>query len=430
MLNNVDLLLQQIRLLDPLTQTDQRADVLILEGKIQEISPHLTQIPDNLTKVAADHLILAPGLVDLYSHSGEPGYEERETLQTLTESAIAGGFSRLSILPTTTPSIDNATTLNGLKQRVQSLCQGSSLQVQFWGSLTLNAKGQQMAELKELIASGVIGFTDNAPIPHFGLLRRLLEYLNPFRIPIALVPLNRELQGNGVIREGKESILYGLTGNPAISETSALTAILEVVEATQTPVHLMRISTRRGVELIAEAKAKGLPITASVAWMHLLLNTLDIASYNPNLRLEPPLGNPSDQEALREGVKKGIIDAIAVDHTPYTYEEKTVSFAEAPAGAIGLELILPLLWENLVIKGDWSPLTLWQALSLNPSRCLYQDPPTCQVGQSEDYILFAPHCQWQVEGMSLHSLAMNTPWWEKTLTGKVISPQQLKLKQG
>lgn len=222
------------------------------------------------------------------------------------------------------------------------------------------------------------------------------------------------------MREGEASISYGLTGDPEISETSALMAILELVALTKTPVHIMRISTTRSVELIAQAKEKGLPITASVTWLHLIGNSEAIRDYNPNWRLDPPLGNISDQKALIDGVREGIIDAIAVDHTPYTYEEKTVPFADAPSGAIGLELVLPLLWQTFVVSGKWSALTLLKALSSNPAKCLNQEPISCEIGQKAQLILFNPQKTWTVGSDTLYSLAQNTPWWGKELTGKVI----------
>jgi dihydroorotase len=222
------------------------------------------------------------------------------------------------------------------------------------------------------------------------------------------------------MREGETSIRFGLPGDPAISETTALATILEIVGEINTPVHLMRISTRRGVELIREAKMRGLPITASVTWLHLLLNTGSIASYHPSLHLAPPLGNESDRKALIAAIKEGIIDAIAIDHRPYTYEEKTVSFAEAPPGAIGLELALPLLWEKLVITGQLSALQLWQALSLNPCHCLQQKPASLTPGNPAEAILFHPQTSWKVTANNLQSLSHNTFWLNQTITGKVL----------
>ena len=337
---------------------------------IQGIEAHFYPIPDETTVIDAQGLIFAPGLVDLYSYSGEPGYEERETFQTLGASAIAGGFSQVAILPNMQPSLDNPSTLTLIQQKLARLDPQQSPQFHFWGNLTLDGKGEQLTELAELAETDIIGFTDAKPLRNESLLQRALEYLQPLNKPVALFPVNLTLRGNGVMREGSASIRFGLPGDPVMSESSAIASILEMVSATQTPVHLMRISTARGVELIAEAKSRNLPITASVSWMHLLLNTEKIGSYNPNCHLNPPLGNEPDRLALIQGVKTGVLDAIAVDHRAYTYEEKTLAFAESPPGSIGLELALPCLWQNLVETRELNALELWQALSINPLKCL------------------------------------------------------------
>ncbi len=413
-------LLQQVRVLDPVSGTDQLSDVLIAEGVIKAVEPKIAEIPADTTVRNCRGLILAPGLVDLYSHSGEPGFEERETWSSLMEAAAAGGFTRLAILPDTVPPLDNPSGIARLRQQVLGQKPPSPPDLYCWGALTQGVEGQQMTELAELAEAGVIGFADGRPISNLALLRRLLEYLQPLGKPVALWACDRQLAGNGVMREGVQSIRFGLPGSPAIAESAALTAILELVAAIATPVHLMRISTRRSVELIEDAKAKGLPVTASTTWMHLLLNTEDLGSYDPNLRLAPPLGNPDDQAALIRGVKEGIIDAIAIDHTPYTYEEKTVAFAEAPAGAIGLELALPLLWHTLVETGDWSALELWQRFSTNPAICLGQTPSAIAKEQPAELVLFNPQETWKVEKNTLKSQSTNTPWLGQDLTGRVV----------
>jgi dihydroorotase len=277
-----------------------------------------------------------------------------------------------------------------------------------------------MTELAELAMANIVGFADGKPLNNMALIRRLLEYLKPLGQPIALWACDLGLAGNGVMREGQESIQFGLVGVPTIAETTALSALLECVETTGTPVHLMRVSTARSVELIRLAKDRGVPVTASTPWMHLLLNSEAVGSYDPNLRLNPPLGNPVDQEALINGLQAGILDAIAIDHTPYTYEEKTVAFAEAPAGAIGLELALPLLWQGLVETGRCSPLELWRSLSTHPAECLNQKPTSISPGQPVDLTLFDPHQAWIADRRSLQSLSSNTPWLEQPITGRVL----------
>jgi dihydroorotase len=420
-------LLQHVRVLDPVSGTDQLADVLIVDGVIKAVETAISDLPADTSVRDCRGLILAPGLVDLYSHSGEPGFEERETWLSLLEAALAGGFTRLAILPDTVPPLDDPSGLAALHQKMQALQQARTQAIlpplpllYSWGALTQGVEGQQMTELAEVAASGVVGFTDGRPIANLGLLRRMLEYLQPLGKPVALVPCDPKIAGNGVMREGVQSLRYGLPGNPAIAESSALAAILEIVADIRTPVHLMRISTRRSVELIEEAKARGLPITASTTWMHLLFNTEAVGSYDPNLRLEPPLGNPIDQAALLRGVREGIIDAIAIDHTPYTYEEKTVAFAEAPPGAIGLELALPLLWHTLVEKGDWSALELWQRISTKPAICLQQSPSAIAPEQAAELVLFNPQETWNVEKHALKSHSHNTPCVGQPLTGRVM----------
>ncbi len=412
-------LLRQVRILDPTNQSDRIADVLIINQKIASIDSNLTDFPPNTQIIDGQKLVLGTGLVDLYSHSGEPGNETRETLQTLAASAAAGGFTQIAVLPDTMPRIDNSQILNALQQKTQYLGNDKFPQMHFWSAISSGREQKQMTELAEL-SPHTIGFSDRFALADLPFLKQALEYLQPLQKPVAIDVSSNELTGQGVIREGVNSVHYGLVGNPDYSESSAIAAILEIVASIQTPVHLMRVSTARGVELIAEAKQRGVPITASTTWMHLLFSTADLASYDPNLRLEPPLGNPHDLQILQEGVQAGIIDAIAIDHQGYTYEEKTVAFSEAPTGAIGLQLALPILWQKFVTTQKWSALQLWQALSTNPQLCLQQTPNSLALNTRE-FILFEPEKIWTVNHQNIYSLSINTPWWGQQIRGKTIS---------
>jgi dihydroorotase len=404
-------LLRQIRFLDAVAERDRTVDVLLEADTILAVEDGL-DAPADATVQEASGLIVGTGLVDLYSHSGEPGFESRETLESLGQAAIAGGFTHLALLPDTQPVLDEPSVLQWFRAHAPA-----ALHLHHWGALTVGAAGSQMAELADLAAAGVVGFADGQPLQNPLLVQRLLEYGAVFHKPIALWGCDRTLAANGVVREGVESMQLGLPGSPAIAETTALTTILELVEATGTPVHLMRLSTARGVELVQAAKAKGLPITTSTTWMHLLLDVTAVRSYNPNLRLDPPLGNPADRAALIAGVNARVIDAIAIDHTPYTYEEKTVAFAEAPPGAIGLELALPLLWHTLVATDQIPALTLWRCLSSHPARCL----GLSLSPSPRDLILFDPAHSWTVTSSTLKSRSSNTPWLEQPITGRVIA---------
>lgn len=415
-------LLQKVRVIDPTSGTDQIADVLIADGTIQAVAHQISDINSDTQIKNCQGLILGTGLVDLYSHSGEPGFEERETLSSFLKAAAAGGFTRVNILPDTSPVIDNPAMVAQLHKSGGDKNVIPHLHI--WGAITLDLAGKQLTELADLAAAGVVGFTDNQPLDNLGLVRRVLEYLQPLNKPVAFLPGDRLLSANGVVREGAEALRLGLPPIPASAETTAIAALIELVASIGTPVHIMRVSTARSVELIASAKAAGLPITASTTWMHLLLDTKVIKSYHTSLHLEPPLGNSSDVAALRHGVKRGIIDAIAVDHAPHTYEEKVQAFAESLPGAIGLELALPLLWQNLVETGEFTALELWRAVSTNPAKCLGQKPSTITPNQPAEIILFNPQETWKLEQKNLHTLSINTPWLGQQITGRVVQIQQ------
>ncbi|MEH2411493.1 dihydroorotase [Nostoc sp.] len=422
-------LLQQVRVIDPVSEIDGLFDVLIADGYIQAVASRISDISSDTQIRDCQGLVLGTGLVDLYSHSGEPGFEERETLLSLLQAAAAGGFTRINILPDTSPAIDNPALVAQLQQRraegqrsrgaEESLHSYSPL-LYLWGAITLDVAGKQMTELADLASAGVVGFTDGKPLENLALVRGVLEYLQPLGKPVAFWPSDRQLVANGVMREGSDALRFGLPPIPASAETTAIAAMLELVATIGTPVHIMRVSTSRSVELIASAKAAGLPITASTTWMHLLLDTKAVKSYNTSLHLDPPLGNLRDVAALRAGVRAGVIDAIAIDHTPYSYEEKVQAFAEAPAGAIGLELALPLLWQYLVETGEFTALELWRALSSSPAQCLGQKISAIVPHQPAELTLFDPQQTWKVERKSLYTLSQNTPWLGQQLKGHVV----------
>ncbi|MGC1306920.1 MAG: dihydroorotase [Phormidesmis sp.] len=395
---------------------DGTGDVLIVEGRLEAIAPFISDHPNDVTIIDGRGQFLGPGLIDLYSQSGEPGNEPRETYDSLARAAAAGGFTRVGLLPNTQPAVDTVSALAAVHQIRQA---ENSAKLMPWAAITLGAEGAQLNELAELAQAGALGFTDGLPITNPALLRRLLEYAQPLQKPIALWPCDRKLAAKGVVREGVDSLRLGLKGVSAIAETTALATLLECVAEIPALVHIMRLSTARSVDLIRRAKADGLPISASVPWHHLIFDTQDLKSYDPNLRHDPPLGRPADRQALIAGVAEGVIDAIAIDHSPYTYEEKTVAFDAAPPGAIGLELALPVLWQTFVASGQWSPAQLWQCLSEGPAQCLGLTLNELKVGNAAELTLFDPRISWQVRVDELRSLASNTPWLHQSLQGKV-----------
>jgi dihydroorotase len=412
-------LLQQVRLIDPTQGIDRLSDLLIVEGKIKAIAESITEYPDQTKITNGKGSIVGTGLVDLYSHAQEPGNEGRESLLNIMQAASSGGFTQVGILPDTTPRINRVEILNALQQKSDLIAQQQSSQLKFWGAASLDNSRQQLSELAELKPK-IIGYSDRFNFSNLSLFKQLLEYVQPWQKTVAISLEQNELTADGVIREGETSIRYGMSGNPRFSESAIIAAVLEIVAEIPTPVHIMRVSTKRGVELIADAKQRNISVTASTTWMHLLWDSSAVGSYDPNLRLEPPLGEEKDQEALIVGIKQGIIDAIAIDHQAYTYEEKTVPFGLAPSGVVGLEFALPLLWEQLVATQKLSALELWQALSTHPSICLQQKPSQILPEQNANLILFDPQKTWIANSETLKSPATNTPYYQQQIIGKVI----------
>jgi dihydroorotase len=383
----------QVRWLDPSQGIDQEC-LVNLGTDVQVIQ----ELPLGSTKK-----VLMPGLVDLYSHSGEPGHEERETLASLIKGARAGGFVEVAILPDTEPVIDDPALVSWLKKQVPSL--------HIFASLTMGAQGKELVDTEELLRAGAIGFTAENALEDLTLTRRFLEYLGPKAAPVLLWPQHPGL-AKGVAREGVWSTELGLTGVPVQAETIAVSTILDLITLTGTPVHLMRLSCQESVERIRAAKAKGLPVTCSVTVAHLLHTVEELVSFDPHLRVNPPLGTLEDQAALIAGLADGTVDAIATDHSPWTYEEKVVPFAVAPPGMVMLELALPLLWMHLVETKKLKALDLIRALTTGPRAIL-------GLPSSPSWVLFDPQTTWTVNGQTLQSLSQATPWWGRTVQGRV-----------
>jgi dihydroorotase len=384
------------------------ADVFVDADRQIHTDFDLSQIPEDSAVYERSGVVFGTGLIDLYSNSSEPGHESRETIAEIVQAARNGGFATVGILPNTLPAIDDITALEFWRNVRQK--HGDMLRP--WGAITKGLEGKQLTDMTEL-ADTVIGFTDSKPITNLLLVRRAMEYLKPLGKLIALFPQNAELAGNGVIREGRWSLQYGMTGYPIAAETAALAALIEIVRLTKAPTHFMRISTAQSVELIARAKNDGLPITASTTWLHLCHCDRDLENYDPNLRLNPPLGSESDRLALIAGIKSGAIDSIAIDHTACAYEEKVVPFEVAPIGAIGLELALPVLWQNLVLSRLLTAAELWQSLSINPAKCL-------GIANPKSSILFDPCQEWLVNGNAIASPSKNSNYMGRSLLGKVL----------
>ena len=410
--------LRQIRILDPQSDIDRIGDIWIDRGTVAAIAFPLTSIPEGAEVIDAQDWVIGPGLVDLYAQPGEPGFEQRETFESLGKAALAGGFTQVALLPNTHPVVDDGDRVQAIGDRTHL---GMTPQWHPLAAVTQGAKGTTLTELAELAAAGAAGFCDGYPLGDLMLLRRLLEYSQMLNKPLLLWPQSRQLAG-GAMLEGEWSARLGVVGISPMAEPTAVAQILELVRETGTPVHLMRLSQARSFQLVAQAQVDGVSVTTSTSWMHCLLADRDIQklNYHPALHLHTPLGTEGDREAAVAALRDGVLTAIATDHSPYTFEEKTVPFALAPPGAIGLELALPLLWHGLVEGEHLSGLQLWRGLSTGPARVLGLPAVSMDLHQPANLTILALNNGWTVGATTLQSLSAATPWWGETITGKVL----------
>ena len=403
------------RLIDPKNNIDRVADLYIAAGKVVGVG----NMPDDFhanREIDATNLIVCPGFIDLAARLREPGYEYLATLESEMHAAVAGGVTSLACPPDTDPVLDEPGLVEMLKHRAKSLNQAHVYPL---GALTQGLAGKVLTEMAELHDAGCIGFSHaDAPLINTTLLMRAMEYAATFDFTVWLRPQDPFLAEGGVAHDGEVATRLGLTAIPACAETIALSTILSLMRETGARVHICRISSRDGVELIRQAKADGLPVTCDISINHAHLCDMDIGYFDANANLMPPLREQRDRDALRAALASGTIDALCSDHTPVDENEKQVPFGEAEAGATGLELLLPLTlkWatENAV--------TLSAALAkitCEPARILGLDAGHLSVGHAADVCLYDPAAYWRVEAKELKSQGKNTPFIGYEVLGKV-----------
>ena len=407
--------IRNARVIDPSSQRDQPGSIFIADGRIAA----LDRAPDGFkpdTVIEARGLAAAPGLVDLSARLREPGFEYKATLESEMRAAVAGGVTTLACPPDTDPPLDEPGLVEMLKRRASSL---ESARVHPLGALTVGLRGERLAEMAELTDAGCVGFSQgNAPLPGLATLLSAMRYAATFGYTVWLRAEDAQLARGGVAHDGEVATRLGLAAIPAIAETIAIRAILELMAATGARVHLERISSAAAVVLVAEAKARGVPVTCDVSIHHLHLCDRDIGDFDANCRFTPPLRDPGDRERLRRALADGTIDAVCSDHTPVDDDAKQVPFAEAEPGATGLELLLPLTLQ----WGRESGLKLAQALSAvthRAARILGVPAGTLAPGSDADICLFDPEKPWTVRADALASQGKNTPFQGLELTGSV-----------
>ena len=415
------LLIKNGRVIDPATGFDQVGDLAIAAGRIVSLNGGLADFTPNKT-IDATGCIVAPGLIDLSARLREPGHEHEGMLESELAAAVAGGVTSLVCPPDTDPVLDEPGLVEMLKFRAEKHHQSRVFPL---GALTRALKGEALTEMVQLTESGCVGFSQaEVPLANTQVLMRAMQYAATFGYSIWLRPQELHL-GRGVAASGALATRLGLSGIPVAAETIALHTIFELVRATGARVHLCRISSAAGVALMAQAKAEGLDVTCDVSINSLHLTDVDIGYFDSRMRLDPPLRQQRDRDALRRGLQDGTIDALVSDHSPVGADAKTLPFAEAEAGATGLELLLGLACKWGMDTGADMRRVL-AVLTSEPARVLGPALGTLQAsagrlakGGVADVCVFDPGSEWTVEPAALRSQGKHTPFSGHALPASV-----------
>ncbi|MDB5729696.1 MAG: dihydroorotase [Noviherbaspirillum sp.] len=410
-------------LIDPANGVDAQQDLYIADGVVAGIG----KAPEGFTAertIDATGLIVAPGLVDLSVRLREPGYEYKATLESEMQAAMQGGVTSLVCPPDTDPVLDEPGLVEMLKHRAKTL---NKAHVYPLGALTVGLKGKALTEMAELTEAGCIGFSQaEEVILDTTVLMRAMQYAKTFGYTVWLRPQDAHLGRSGIAHSGPVASRLGLSGVPVIAETIALHTIFELVRSTGARVHLCRISSAAGVELIRAAKKEGLPVTCDVGAHHIHLTDADIGFFDSNARVTPPFRSQRDRDAIRQGLLDGTIDVICSDHTPVDDDEKLLPFGEASPGATGLELLLSLAlkWADECLDKSQQPLAKAIAkVTTDPARLIDsargQKSGQLATGSIADVCVFDPAARWIVHAKNLASQGKHTPFLGYELPGQV-----------
>ncbi len=403
------------RLIDPARNIDGVADVYLVQGKVDGIGRNLAA-PDGAMVVDASGQVVAPGLIDVHVHLREPGQEDIETIATGAMAAAAGGFSAVCAMPNTDPVTDNQAAVGFIVSRAQRAAKARVYPI---GAISVGQKGKQLAEFGELVGAGAVAVSDDGkPVVSSHLMRTALEYARTFGIPVADHCEDPTLSAGGAMHEGIVSTRLGLKGIPAAAEEIMVARDILLAELTGGHVHLCHMSTRGSVELIRRAKEKGIRVTAEACPHHFSLTHERCEGYDTNAKMNPPLREPEDREAIRQGLKDGTIDVIATDHAPHHYDAKEREFDDAPNGIIGLETALGLAITELVESGLLTLPELVARMTTLPARIFNLPGGTLAVGSPADVVVFDPAIEWEVRPDQFFSKSRNTPFGGRRLRGR------------
>jgi len=408
------ILIRRGRVLDPNSNRDETADVLIEDGRIAAVEASL-EVP-GAEVIDARGLWVAPGFVDLHTHLREPGQEYKEDIASGGRAAVAGGFTTVACMANTHPANDDPAVTDYILDRAR---QDSPARVLPVAAATKGLEGSVMTEMSAILRAGAVAFSDDGrTIMDSGVMRRVLEYSCMVDAPVIVHAEDCTLVGHGVVNEGPVSTRLGLPGNPAVAEAAHVARDLLLAQLTGAHLHIAHVSTALAVDLIRRAREQGIHVTAEVTPHHLTLTDEATLGYDTNAKVAPPLRSAADARACRKALVEGVIDAIATDHAPHAVHEKDVEFTAAPSGLIGLETALAVVLD-LVRAGELEPLELMRRMSTNPVRILRRPGGSLGVGAPADVVVLDPEKEWLYDPAKGFSKSRNSPWAGHTLTGQV-----------
>lgn len=391
------------------------ADVLIDHGKITAVGSNLS-VPAGGRTIHANAKLVVPGLVDLHVHFREPGFEYKETIQSGSAAAVAGGFTTVCCMPNTNPVNDNQAVTEFMLERARLAGLANVFPV---GAITKGSEGKELAEIGDLRRSGCVAISDDGkPVMNSLVMRRAMEYASAFDLTVVDHCEDLHLAEGGCMNEGLVSTELGLPGIPAAAEDVMVARNLSLSELTGSRLHLAHISTAGSVRMVREAKARGISVTAEACPHHFLLTDEQVRGYNTHAKMNPPLRTWTDVQAIKEGLRDGTIDVIATDHAPHATQEKQQDFTEAPFGIVGLETALPLTL-GLVEEGILTLEQAIQKLTSAPAAAFGLKKGTLAVGADADVIIVDPQEQWDVDPSKFRSKSRNTPFAGWKVKGRV-----------
>jgi dihydroorotase len=402
------------RVIDPGQNLDQVTDLWIRGEHVVGIGP---QPNLQATKtIDAAGKIVCPGLIDMHVHLREPGREEDETIATGTAAALAGGITSVACMPNCEPALDNQAAAEFVYLQAERAGNANVYPV---GAITKGRKGAELAEIGGLIDGGAVAFTDaDLAVVSAEVMRRALEYCRMFDKPVLSHPEDPELTKGGSMHEGAESMRLGLRGMPAAAEEVMIHRDLELARLTGARLHIQNVSTAGGVELIRRAKERGMRVTAEACPHHFFLTDKCLRGFDSNFKMNPPLRTEFDVRSIIEGLRQGVLDVIASDHSPQAPEKKLRELDLAPFGVIGLETLLPICVVALIEPGHLTWPQLIEKLTVNPARILGIEAGTLRPGAEADVAIINPSAEWTIDVTRFRSKSRNSPFGGLKVRGR------------